>query len=224
MARALLLFTCALAGCDEVWDLEPLPDADTNPCEHDEFADPRIDGARWSITIPLGTPPVLLENEQLVIRPASFVEGYNGVHTIEPRDLTNASVSVEVAQSIFSGVGDTQFVLKTDILGETDFFMIYTNQEYIGFRNSAGFVPGEAGVMYTPADRFWQIRFENGDVVFETSDSGDAASFNVRRRLPAPIPVTRLFMQLRAGTYAGGSDAPGEARFDNVKICPPPTR
>lgn len=222
MVRGLLLVTAALGGCADVWDLELIPaaeiDAADPACETDGFQAPLLD-ARWKVDTPDGRVTVGIEAGELVIRPPSLFDGYNAVSTASSRDLTNKIVTVQVVESLNTENGDTQFAVALDPRVPTNYFLMYTHTSYIGWRKSIDNINVEDGLTYTLDDRFWQIRFESAEVVFATSLDGEA--FRERYRLPTGMPVTQMFVKLSAGTYSGGSSTPGQARFDNVKICTP---
>jgi len=204
-----------LVGCDDVFDLEHV---DPEECEIDEFAGTTLDLVRWETRV--NNVEVAVEAGQLVVRPPAMLPEYNGVTTTRPFDLGSGGVSIEIVQLLNQGPAEVQLLLTADPNAGDAYFEIFATTSYLGLRKQVGAVRDEQSTIPSPAARFWRISFAAGMAMFETSPTGEYGTWVVRHETPVELPTNELFVRLAAGTYDSGLPSPGEARFDNVKICP----
>jgi hypothetical protein len=181
-------------------------------CVADDFA--TLNMSRW---LPYAMGPTLqATGGQIVITPAPSMNGYAGLN-LAAFDFTSGHVSIEVPQVV------NQPNVENYIL------VFVTNQNYYAISYDGGrmhYYRREAGVdlasteLYDPTlHRHWRIGHEAGDVYFSTSANG--TTWTERYRVPATVPITNIKFELAAGSYAGGTATPGEARFDNFQLCLP---
>ena len=226
----------------------PVP---TPPVEED-FSGPTVNVTLFSIgglTQPPGAvdPQVRVVQEdgklKIIPRAETDASSFNGYATARAVDFTDATASVEVAQTADNGAL-TIFAVGRD---ERNFFRMVAQDEDTGVVQSGKPASGasasstglrrlifqarQAGVLaglptsipYNPVQhRYWRFRHDSSipAMLFETSP--DRAVWTEQRRVPLGAPIGALVAELAAGT-AGSVQNPGQAIFDNLLVQPATT-
>jgi hypothetical protein len=148
---------------------------------------------------------------QLVLDIDSNVDGYAGYQSAYFYDLRGGSIDTSVAE-----VAGSQTILEVrNHLGNAAEIVQEGNEILATLQNVAG-----AGQLATrtwdPAERYWRISEEDGDMVWAVSS--DRESWTELHRMPLPFDVAHVQAVLSAG---GASGSPSQARFDDVNASPP---
>jgi len=223
-----------LSGCDILFQLPHIDGPDAGPpgeasidaparCKFaDNFDDNQISPKNWRLFDPTqGIVKVTEEGQRLVIRPAAFMDGYNGVESINLQDVRGKSLAVEVSPANEGGYQETSAWVIVDA---DNYLLIGTGAGSLPTRIVTAGVQDQAINPYDPvAMRFWQMRHDAvaGVVYFETSPDG-ATPWRLLRSVVVTFNLEAATIRLWAGTYQGGMAEPGEAHFDNFVLCDPP--
>ncbi|MDQ3365799.1 MAG: hypothetical protein M3680_10270 [Myxococcota bacterium] len=220
IARSLLLLVPALAGCDLVFTIEVLL-----LCTGDEFSGDIVDPTRWSVMSQSPDIAVVATDDELVIKLAPFDPGYGGIMSATPFDATGKLIDLEVIESVnpaeqgrvelvFALASAANFGDRHLIVGNHDLFFA----AQLDFQN----VPRSNGVAYQASNhRHWRMQHEptTNRVIYATSSDGKA--YVAHRESEAVIDMSRVVLEITAGQYFGGVEAPGRVRLGAVSICDP---
>ncbi|MCB9561578.1 MAG: hypothetical protein H6709_09450 [Kofleriaceae bacterium] len=180
---------------------------------HDEFASSPLEPI-WSGWSDSGCN-VTEEGGDLTMTFAGTGESWCGIETWHLVDLTASSVTLDAGGapdalrfvSYFQviAMGDDSTVLE---IGREQTSLWF--QQWIGGNS----VTSVDRTYSASNDRFWRLREDAGDAVFETS--GDGTSFTQRARVPAQFDLSRVEITIGAGHYGSGPGTPVTARFAAV--------
>jgi hypothetical protein len=148
---------------------------------------------------------------QLVIDVGSNVDGYAGYESIYLYDLRGGWIDTSVAE-----VTGSQTILEVrNHLGNAAQIIQEGNDIIAAIHNVSG--AGQlASRSWNPAERYWRISEDEGDMVWAVSS--DRQSWDELHRLALPFEVAHVRGALSAG---GSSVSPSQARFDDVNAGPP---
>jgi hypothetical protein len=216
-----------LGGCDQLFALphiDPVAmdgrgmDGSAAPCVVEAFEQQAL-GPMWrvyNVDSPATVEPV---GGKLVVEPPMGQSAYNGIYTAPGFDVAGGFVQVELIP-LGPGNTDAQLIIAPTFAVESHFLIYVSGGSFIGFRKTIDGTDEQIGETYSAAnDRFVRIRFGAGEVVYETSTTGAATGWIERHRLPADLPLTNLHVMLLAGTYDPPPSTPGQALYDDLKIC-----
>jgi hypothetical protein len=145
---------------------------------------------------------------ELVINLPAGMDAYAGYISAHFYDLHGGGIEVQVAEV----GGDNTIVEVRNHLGNTAQLVLEGNMIAASLFNVTG-----AGTLaqrvWNPAERFWRIREEGGDMVWELST--DRASWSELHRRALPFAVEHV-----RGTVSGGGLAPATSRvrFEDVNL------
>lgn len=132
-------------------------------------------------------------------------------------DLSESSFAVEVVE-LPTDVPSHYAFFRSEIDWRDGFDIVLVDTE-LRFESEVDSTTSiHAVVVYDPeVHRYWRIRGEGGDVVWETSPDG--SDWTVHHRRAAPFPLSKLRAVLGAGNGETEPNA-GVARFDNLNVGP----
>ena len=189
-------------------------DAIALTCEADDFT--TLDMARWDV-YEMG-PTLTLDSGQILIALPSATNGYAGLDT-NTFDFTGGVAQLEVPQ-VVSGPNVENYMIVFS--NNQNYYAIgYDGGRMHYYRREAGVDTASTELYSTTAHRFWRLGHARttNEIYFATSS--DTMTWNEAFRLPVTVPITAVKFELAAGSYAGGSASPGQARFDNFQLCLP---
>jgi hypothetical protein len=222
--RGCIAVSLLLAGCDGLFGLErTYVDAAPDTCRLVDDFNGAVVGPMWANDPGPGTVKIMPKSGELVMAPRASTEGYDGIHTVMPVDLTGTIVHIDAKRALNPGPGEIHLVAKpTSATGTDNYYMIFTSDGYIGFRAKRG-TQDEMGAPYSAsADRYWRMRFEASGATIAFETSSDDVVWSLRRQIPITVPIQSLHIGLAAGAYNGGIADPGEGHFDDFSVCPIP--
>jgi hypothetical protein len=232
MSARWLPFIWLVAGCDKLFDLEPLRsashdaqvDGDGPPpgnCLADAF-DSGLDASLLRVVNP-ARMDTRFEGGELVITPPPNTAEFNGVATIEAHDLTNGSVQIDFLQGLQTPDGDSALALLPSLsTAGTEYIAIYQRPGKLWFEVKRGNDLESVEIPYVAGEhRSWRIRIEDtSTLVFETNAASGSGFVEQHRSTNLAWSVP-LYAVGWAGMYNTLWDSVGEARFDNFKLCFP---
>jgi hypothetical protein len=189
-------------------------DAVALTCETDDFT--TLDMARWDV---YETSPMLtLNGGQVLITLPMSMNGYAGLDSAS-FDFTGGTAQLEVPE-VVGGTNVENYMIV--FLNNQNFYAVgYDGGRMHSYRREAGVDTASTAPYSSTAHRFWRLGHASvtNEIYFATSP--DAMTWTEALRLPVTVPITNVKFELAAGSYAGGSAAPGQARFDNYQLCLP---
>jgi len=223
--RFWIALVLLLVGCDKLFGLQRVPaespDAAPGNCRLvDDFNGSVVD-PMWATDPGPGVVTITTTGGDLVMAPPPSIEGYDGIHTFLPIDVTGMIVHIDAKQPLNPGPGEIHLVAEVDPdAGGDNYYMIFASNGYIGFRVTKG-SDDETGAQYSAIyDRYWRMRFELDGLTMAFETSRDDQDWRLRRQIPVTVPLDSLHISLGAGTYNGGIANPGEGHFDDFSVCP----
>jgi uncharacterized repeat protein (TIGR01451 family) len=182
---------------------------------------------------------VIQRDGQLQITPRSGVDGksFNGYVTVQPLDITKvASVGIEVIAPSTGDGAETIFAIGNDNNNYYRFLITQPENETAApvsgrkapsadttpaalfFQSVIGGAKFSKGINYNPTEhRFLRFRYDNPNIVFETSRDKQTWIEQLRR---GPIKnLKAVLTEISAGTVRPTSN-PGTAKFDNYEVIP----
>jgi hypothetical protein len=152
---------------------------------------------------------------QLFITLAASQSGssYAGYSSVDSYDMQERYFSVEGVQMPTANNWGEMFFTVTDgsyiALFGYSYGRMVARTETVSHTNRSTTLPS-----YDPAaDRFWRMRSEGAEMVWETSPDG--TSWNERRRDTNPVNMSAVWLKLYGGTFDSQPN-PGVATYDNL--------
>lgn len=198
---------------DAIVDARPI-DALPLSCVADDFT--TLDMTRWNPYM-MG-PSLQVTGGQLVITPPASTNGYAGLDAM-PINFTSGTMSIEVPQVVGQPNVENYILL---FVTNQNFYAIGYDGGRIQYYRREATVDTASTELYNPTDqRFWVMTHNapTNEMVFSAGPS--LAAVTERYRLPITVPITNIQVEIAGGSYAGGSAAPGQAKFDNFQLCLP---
>jgi hypothetical protein len=190
-------------------------DAASLTCEVDDFS--TLDMARWDV-YQMG-PMLTLDSGQLLVTLPMSMNGYAGLDTTKTFDFTGGTTQLEVPEVVGATNAENYMIV---FLNNQNFYAIgYDGGRMHYYRREAGVDTASTEAYSSTAHRFWRLGHATATNEIYFSTSPDATTWNEHYRLPVTVPITAVKFELAAGSYAGGSAAPGQARLDNYQLCLP---
>lgn len=234
LAVASLLVTAS--ACDRVFQLTPVSDAGAGgddgtvdvadepadvgddamvDCFADTFDATAIDESKWTIEDSAAT--TVGQNGTQLVFSLGVASGVNYAQLKSgTRDLTHDAVSVEIVKipnpETFAEAG---LAVQTD---GTHRYSMFAVAGAIVMRWQDGGSNMDTSISFDATTRFWRIRHLGGSILYETSQTGAAATWISRRTVAVGLPVTGLHINLFAGTYQTEPMPPGTAILDNLRV------
>ena len=153
---------------------------------------------------------------------------YNGIRSAQTYNFSGAYAYVELVQAPSASTkADAMFTIGLDA---NNYYRIYVEGGILICQSK---IAGVKHDLFTSGynavtDRFWRIRHEQstGNVVFETASSSPdvAGSWVVRYSEhwdTASVPLSSVWLEVKAGTWQAESLAPGTVIFDTFKAAKP---
>lgn len=192
----------------------------------DDFEDGLIDSIKWNLGLFSRSLSnfeaeitVVEQNGQLIIKPLALKDGslYNGYQSAKRWDLTKSSAVVEVAQTAENKAA-TIFSIGID---NSNWVSFRAKGDTLYLENRTNGITSRTSIDYDKTNhRFWRFRYNQtrDQIIFETSASG--SNWDSQRTLSREIPISRILIELGAGTHEPVSQ-PGTAIFDNFRLINP---
>jgi hypothetical protein len=199
---------------DAAVDASTTSDATVLTCESDDFS--TLDLVRWD-DYQMG-PTLTLDSDQILITLPSSMNGYAGLDSAA-FDFTGGTAQLEVPE-VVGGTNVENYMIV--FLNNQNFYAVgYDGGRMHFYRREAGVDTASTELYSSSAHRYWRLGHAaaTNEIYFATSP--DATTWTEGFRLPVTVPITNMKFELAAGSYAGGSAAPGQARFDNYQLCLP---
>lgn len=214
----LLLAGCGRMSFDATADANDAAtstiDAVALTCDVDDFT--TLDIVRWNV-YQMG-PTLTVNSGQILITLPNSMNGYAGLDTTT-FDFTGGMAQLEVPQVVGQPNVENYMIVFTN---NQNFYAVgYDGGRMHYYCREAGIDTASSELYSSTAHRFWRLghAVATNEIYFATSP--DAMTWTERYRLPVTVPMTALKFELAAGSYAGGSASPGQARFDNFQLCLP---
>ncbi len=179
----------------------------------DNFNDNARDGKKWN------TPAnpnftVVEQNGRLEITPGETATNYDGYHSANNIDLTDARISVEAIYAPNLDTYGTHLVLGTP----TEYLLLGANNNALLAQRVVGGVTTTSSVPYNAAQqRFWRFRHNRAANTVNWEYSADNVTWTTFHSMPPPFAITGLQVHLIALKPSGIAPT-ATAVFDNFRI------
>jgi FKBP-type peptidyl-prolyl cis-trans isomerase FkpA len=224
-ARIALVSAMFVANCGGPSPAPQQTDRTLTHGEHelrDDFNDNNIDAAKWSVGHDMYYDPlvtVVEANSRMELTTRNLIAGEraNALRSVQTFDFTGASLVVEFPDpppaTAFGAYGSLVLAIdaKNYFAVNQDFIDIFAVMGVNGVRTNDG-----GRLFYATPHRWWRIRHVESDDTIRWDVSPDGAVWSELWSRPRPFPVTRLRVELNAGSYH--SIASKVIVFDNLSL------
>lgn len=189
----------------------------------DSFSDGVVNSSYWVLTSTTGaycpfcdaSVPVVEASGVLSVSLTYGLLKYNGLTSKNAVNFTGKQASVEVVQvtSNLAPSSDTDLGVSVDL---DNGYSIYVAGNNIFFAYKLAGTWNDTSIAYDSVQhRYWKIQHQVVGDLIEYSTSPDGVTWTVRRSIGRPIPITSVYIDLVAGSWAQDASPAGTGAFDH---------
>jgi hypothetical protein len=176
------------------------------------------DDANWS---GWNTDYHSIDNGGFKITPPGNTSGSWPLFRVEPEDMTESWVSVELRQALTAaGTVTTQFLCIADSPTNANYVGFSLNNGTLTFRRRVAGTNNDTSTTYNATTHKWlRLRESAGTVYWDTSTDG--VTWTNRRLNATGLTLTAVTVYMNGAVSSTAVSNPGSAIFDNINLPSP---